>query len=498
MRGRGEQLEEVEARGAGRRAAGERERVLRAVTAGRHHHAVGTRDRPRHDREVHRGGPALVAARHVDVADDDVHQLQRPAVVPAVLVPLRATAPVETRRAVRQLDAVDRDGAADLRGLAELARDAPQPRGRDRRDALDGLRRIAGGTLLEKVERGLHPLAAHGELAFERRGRERRVVVRLHGAGRGVVQARLSRAVAQVAAVGADEVGRVRARAQELRVVDASLVEEDVQHPEAERRVGSRTDRQPLVGLRRRVVADRIDHDELHAAVDARRRAVRDAVIEALARRDALLRAHVDEVVAVREVDLVPPPAGRQVLDGVDRLAAGARDARLVIGRSEHRRERAQPRGEVAVGPGLQVQLARVVVDDAPQTGGDRVDRDIPGDLLPARIDADALLGIRPPHRMQQALAVVVVHDPGLALRAHAAAVAWRVGVPDDVEHAPVLHANEHLAGDEAHAAGGRDPVLIRSGPALGAGAVHDRVLGVPSPHERRHLVSLRAACGYR
>ena len=107
---------------------------------------------------------------------NDVASLEPTRVLTETLVPVRAGG------SERQGVAFDLDEASDRGGRAELARDAADGRGRNRRDLRDALGRIPREVFPQLLERRPTGDACRLTGAVERRLRERRVVVALRGA----------------------------------------------------------------------------------------------------------------------------------------------------------------------------------------------------------------------------------------------------------------------------------------------------------------------------
>ena len=77
----------------------------------------------------------------------------------------------------------------------------------------------------------------------------------------------------------------------------------------------------------------------------------------------------------------------------------------------------------------LDNQLARIVFADFHQPLGGFAQRLLPGNLLPAGIDADAFFRIGPPQGLGQAVGIIMGHDPGHPLAAKAAEPDDAVGI---------------------------------------------------------------------
>ena len=267
MRGQREKLADVGANRLRRRAARKRLRMRqRHMTAAVLQQAVDADLRPPMMRVLAGSSGAQNASRHVHRPDDDVHQLERPALVESVRVALRAFRPIDADRPVGQFGAVDRDRFADARRGAEFARHAPNGRRRNRRDLLDVFRRVSLDVLAQQLEcrPALSPVRLIG--SGDRRIAQARIIVNFDRVvGQVVEQGLPCRRIAQITPVRADQVGSIGLMLEELLVVDVHLVEQHLQHGEGERRIGAGTDRQPLVGFARGVTAHRIDRNELHA-----------------------------------------------------------------------------------------------------------------------------------------------------------------------------------------------------------------------------------------
>jgi len=266
----------------------------------------------------------------------------------AMLVALRSFGPVDADRPVGQLDAVDGDGLADARGLAEFPGDAPHGRGRDRGDLLGLLGRVSGDMLAQQIERRAALFSLRLVGSGQGRIAQAGVVMELGGAIGGIVDQRLlCLVVAQIAPVGADQIGRVGLVLQERLVVDFQIVQQHMQHAERQRGVGSGADRNPLVGFARGVAADRIDDDELHAACTGVGHVARDVVVGA-ARGDAHLGADQNAIFGVMQVGLLMKSAAGKILDRMYDLAAGRRTVVGEVRRAEGGGEGLEPVDRVA------------------------------------------------------------------------------------------------------------------------------------------------------
>ena len=92
----------------------------------------------------------------------------------------------------------------------------------------------------------------------------------------------------------------------------------------------------------------------------------------------------------------------------------------------------------------------------------DRVERLVPGDFLPARIDVETLFRVGPLQRDLDPVRIVEIHDARLALGAHLAAVLRALRIAFDVDRDAVFDLHTNAAADVAHAAGRRDRFRIR------------------------------------
>ena len=163
-------------------------------------------------------------ARHLEAADQRGEHRPRPHALEAAPAVVHRLAEAHGHRPVRHAHTLDVDRLADVRVVEELARDPPHRRRRHVADARRPFRRVRSHVRDELRERRLAGQAAVRQHvvvgpdldrvdfvpAFERLGDAGRVV-RDGVAARGIPHQRLPRrAVAQVIAVGADEIWRRR------------------------------------------------------------------------------------------------------------------------------------------------------------------------------------------------------------------------------------------------------------------------------------------------
>ena len=300
--------------------------------------------------------------------------------------------------------------------------------------------------------------AVHVVAAFEGEVGDLGVVPLPRLAGHGIPDHRLAVGAEGVRAVGPDQVRGVRARLQELAVVELVLEDHAVHQAEGERAVRAGADRHPLVGLRRSRRHPRLDGDDPHAAHPRVGHPLRRAGQVQVA-GEAVAGADLDPVVAVL---VVVDDREARVGDAVDRVvgrAAVLADGAEEVGGAERRRPRpVEDAVEVAA---RHQQLARVGLADRLQLLGDEVHRLVPGDLLPARIDAGALLGIRPHHRRLDALRVVQAEHPDVSLGAELPHVVRVARVALDLRDDAVLDVDEDAAGVQAHLADALDPAIL-------------------------------------
>ena len=120
-------------------------------------------------------------------------------------------------------------------------------------------------------------------------------------------------------------------------------------------------------------------------------------------------------------------------------------------------------------------QLARIFVHDGADFLGGQIQRLVPGDLHPARIDVHALLGVGALHGRGDAVRVVQVHDGALAARAQGAGVGGAHGVALDVDDHAVLQGGHVVAVAALHALGAVAEHLVL---AAGVGEVLRRERG--------------------
>ena len=298
------------------------------------------------------------------------------------------------------------------------------------------------------------------EAAFER-GLDARGVERHGAAGGGIPHQRLRAVgVAQVEAVGADQVGRGRAVAQEgqVELPEAVLAHQHVDQREHEGGVGLGADRHPLG---RTGAGDRQVGLDLHALVAAHAR-VGVAGDRARAAGGVDVAADRDHVAAVGRVrgdgegavpELAVEVLGMHALDAlagaeaeVDRPPGGEEGGQ---GAHVHRRRAAMAEA------GRHARQAGVV-DEAllahrGEAGGDGIERLVPGDRYEARILVAPLLRVGALHRLQDAVRVVGLLHQAVRLHAYAAARGMHVG-GGEVGFDLGGHAVDHLDGHEVGA----------------------------------------------
>ena len=139
------------------------------------------------------------------------------------------------------------------------------------------------------------------------------------------------------------------------------------------------------------------------------------------------------------------------VMDGAHLPLRGAG-----VGRPEGSRPQAQAHGGVARLVGGEAEhvdeLAGIFVDGLLDLLGGQVQRFVPGDLNPARVDLHALLGVRALHGSGDPVRVVQLQDRALAARAHHALAALASRVAFEVHHHAVLDGSDVAAVAVRHA----------------------------------------------
>ena len=201
-----------------------------------------------------------------------------------------------------------------------------------------------------------------------------------------------------------------------------------------------------------------------------------------MTRGHARLRAELHEVLAVRVVGKRVAATGQQSRNGMrgrsadiglerDRnVAVAAQPVHGVDPRDDARDQREHDDGLVLLL--LLVQLLQ-----------DEIVRLIPADLLPPRVDADALLRVRALHGLRDAVLVVELHDARRALAAQMAPAGRTAVVALDLHELSVHHMAQDAASVEAHVALRGQPHALVLGRRRGV-----RRLAVPlrgAPDER-------------
>ena len=363
---------------------------------------------------------AQMAAGHVDVAEQRVEHLQRHQVLAAVLVGDGAAVVVDRRGPEWVLLALEHDRLADPGGLTQFLREASHGCRGDGADLFHALGGVVGDDVAEELEAGGAADAVHVVPALKGEFGDLGVVPFPRLAGHGIPDHRLAIGAECVRAVGPDQVRGVRAQLQELPVVELVLEDDAVHQAEGERAVRAGADRHPLVSLRRSRRHAGLDGDDPHPAHPRVGHPLRRAGQVQVA-REAVSGADLDPVVAVL---VVVDDREARVGDAVDRVvgrAAVLADGAEEVGRAE--RGRPRPVEDAVEVAARHQELGRVGLADGLELFGDKAHRLVPGDLLPARIDARALLRICPHHWGLDPLGVVQAQHACVPLRAELAHV---------------------------------------------------------------------------
>src|SRR5574340_129256 len=403
------------------------------------------------------------APHHVGGADDMIQQVDGEAVVHGVLMALRPAEKDRGGRPVGERHAVDHDGAADAGRFAEFTCQALDGRGGSSRDLLAAGGRVLFEVCLQAREGGLARHAVDRVFALQRRAARCRVIVRPGRCALRVPDQRLAGLrVAGVFAVGPGEIDRVGPVAQIVRIVNSQFVNQAVGHRQGQRGVGADADGDPFVGLARGEVAHRVDHHHAHAAF-ARVGGKRDVGCRRVARAMALGGAGVDRVVAVLEVGHDGPRRVSDPARGVRAVAAmNAAAGNPHVGRAERPAEgEEQKRGGGESRRHLEDQLARVLGAHLVEALDDLVQRFIPADRLPARVDADAFLGVGAPQRRIHAVRIVQNHDAGDAFGAQTAAAGRALGIAFDLDDGAIDPMREDRTTAVADGARGGNPFVL-------------------------------------
>ena len=303
-------------------------------------------------------------------------------------------------------------------------------------------------------------------------------------------------AVAEIAAVGADEVGGVGEALEELAVVDAQFVQELIDHPQDQGCIGSGADRHPLVGDGRGRRADRVDRHQLH--VGAAHRQFVGGVHRVVVHDRAELGPEIQDVAAVGGVGGALESVLVHVGDAVH--VVSAEDGGRPCGIARHseaghpRRSQRAPQME-DVEAGVE-DLLGVVGDGVAQMAGDLVEGLVPADRHPSRIDAHALGRVGAPKRRGDAVTVGESLEAGVSLGAGASAVVGVVGVAEDlVDHPVVVDVGQDPAPVHADRAGAAGPSVAVGGARPGAeNCLHRLPPQVPLAVSRTRTAELEAA----
>ena len=438
-------------------------------------------------------------ARHLQRADQHGEHGARPAGVVAAPAVVDALSEQDGNRPERQRLAFDLDGLADA-GVGDIfVGNAPDGLRRHLAFGFGPLRRVLRDQVQHELEGRFrrHSLmvparvvgpefvavdlvgAFHGGVADFG-------VVGLGRAVGGIPDQRLAVRIAYEKAVGADQIGRVRAVLEKRHVADfrpAALVHDPVDQGEQEGGVGLRLDRHPLGRGRRRDRHVRLDMDALGAArpgvglaPDADHAGlgfgVRPAVQDEV--HIGRIRCHDEGAVPQFAVEMLGVVA-LHALAGAETLVdrppgrhEGRESAHIL-----HRRAAAAGRGRearmaVLVDQPLGPHLAELLADDAEGL--------LPGDRHEARIFVPPLVRVGPLHRLLDPVRIVGLLDQAERLDADPAAAGMLLR---DVEigFQPFRHAVAH---GHLRKIGAGDALIAVEGNFLdvvcgGAGFGHDR-----------------------
>ena len=317
--------------------------------------------------------------------------------------------------------AVERDRVADPGLFAEFPSQPANRVGGDVADALRHLGCVRLHMLLDGREGSAKMLPSDDLVELEGHPGERGIVG-LRLLLDGIPHLGLAIRAAHVMAVFAHQVRTIGLVLEILVVVNAVLVEQQVDHGQRDRRVGPRDQGHPFVGALGRHAHEGIEHDVLQTS-RARLRQLADHRVDAIVSAGPQRDAEVQEVIAVVEVRLRHPGRMGQPADEV--LAAGAvvpcaTDEQ--IGRPKSHRKGLEHVGlRAPVDAEAAHQFARVVVPDLLELLGDGVEGLVPRDPLPLGIDPFTLDRVRPLQGVVEPVGIVEDVDATQAAGADAA-----------------------------------------------------------------------------
>ena len=260
------------------------------------------------------------------------------------------------------------------------------------------------------------------------------------------------------------QVGSVRALLQVGSVIDPHLVHNHIGHGQSQRPIGPHPDGHPLGRLGGGKVAHGIHHHELHPPLPGLGRQL-DVRARSVARPVPLGGSEVNRVVAVFEIRHQGPGSVEDPPDQVGTVAAvQPSSGHPMIGSTKGPRK--DLNGDTCRGVRrrtLDEELARIILADLAQALRDLAQRFLPGDLFPARIDPESLLGIRTAQGNVDPVGIVQGHDAARAFGAQPSHPVSALGISFNLDQSSVHAVPENRASPVAHAAGGRDPAIFGS-----------------------------------
>ncbi len=387
-------------------------------------------------RAVETHGGAERAAGNLERADQGNRHGARPATLVTAPAVIDRLAQGDGDGTEGQHHAVDLDRLADTGLVGEFIGDAANGCRRhvtDRRRPFGRIRRHVRGELAERGfagKRAAGDLFAvgtqldrrSGEAAFQRRLRVRRIVSHRRAALAIPDQRLLAFGIAQIGALGADEIGRRRAVRQEGEVEARALllVQQHMDDGIEKSRVGLRPDRNPFGGAGAGDREMRLHLDALHPA-GAR---IGMAFHADDAARGLGVAAERDDVAAGRRIrrdrEGVMPQLAVEMFRviALDALAAAETHidrppGREKGGKGSHVGLRRAPAAEGGGDLGIARGVEQAAGAHAVELFGDEIERFIPGDRDEARLLAAPLFLIGALHRRENAIGVVgLLHQP--------------------------------------------------------------------------------------
>ena len=254
------------------------------------------------------------------------------------------------------------------------------------------------------------------------------------------------------------ELGPALRVAREPVAILGALVQHGAHQPERERRVGARAGRDVLVAARGGVGAQRVDRDDVRAALLRREHVA--PLVEIGGEQVGAPQDH-----EVRVLEVLGIHADRAAVGGLQRGAGGRGADRRAQARGAHRGEQARahdPALHHALGARevvRQHRLGAVPLDRRAQAGRRRLDRLVPADAL----EAPLALGADSPQRMDDPVGVVQRVEVAVDLGAERAVRERIRAIAAEADGAAVLDIDQPRAGVRA---------VQRAGPA------HDRPHG--------------------